>query len=71
MIARQSIGLRYSKWRCAGANWLISWSTASFAMADWLLAHFEVYGIQFQNWMLVIFAIVVIGATAAASSRTS
>ena len=57
------------KWRRAGANWLIKWSRPSFATADWLLAHFEIYGIQFQNWMLIIFAVLVVGATAAASSR--
>jgi hypothetical protein len=28
-------------------------------MADWLARYFELFGIQFQNWMVVLAAIII------------
>jgi len=33
---------------------------------DWLVGHFAVFGIQFQNWMLIVAGIVAIAIMAAA-----
>ena len=35
-------------------------------VADWLIGHFAVFGIQFQNWMLIAVAIVVLATIAIA-----
>ena len=36
---------------------------------NWLVGRFELFGIEFQNWILIVIAVLVIGLTAAMANR--